>query len=394
MSGYYSVFKDETKLDINYLPPRLPHRGVQLNLLNQFFKAVIQAPGKMSQRVLIVGKIGTGKTVLAQRFGVNIGREAERRGINLHYVHVNCRERRGSLFMILQSIILRFHPNFPKRGYSTEELLQALMQMLDEQNAYVILTLDELEALIINEGSEPLYKLSRLQESRMKKPQRLSLICILRDLSCLEKLDESTRSTLQRNVIYLESYSRAQLKNILRDRVELAFRRDVMLEDTIDLIAELAELEGGNARYAIELVWRAGKYADAQKLVLVTPECVRKAAVSIYPTISKEEIATLELHEKLFLLGLARRFQQTETAYLSMGEAQKAYELACEEFDEKPRGHTQLWKYARQLSMLGIIKTEVVGKGQRGRTTIIGLPYIPASELEKELTRMLFMERA
>lgn len=161
MPQYFSVFKDESKLDINYVPPRLPHRGPQLNLLEQFFRFAIESPGKMTQRVLILGKIGTGKTVLSQHFGLNIMKEAEKRNINLNYVHVNCRECRGSLFMILQRTILKFYPHFPRRGYSAEELLQALMQILDEENAYLILALDELEALIRGEGSDSLYNLTR-----------------------------------------------------------------------------------------------------------------------------------------------------------------------------------------------------------------------------------------
>jgi len=43
---------------------------------------------------------------------------------------------------------------------------------LDEEDAYAILTLDEFESLIEGEGAEPVYKLTRLQEARMDKPQR------------------------------------------------------------------------------------------------------------------------------------------------------------------------------------------------------------------------------
>jgi len=393
MPPYFSVFKDESKLDINYVPPRLPHRGPQLNLLEQFFRFAVESPGKMTQRVLILGKIGTGKTVLSQHFGLNIMRKAEERNINLNYVHVNCRECKGSLFMILQRIILRFYPHFPRRGYSAGELLQALMQILDEENAYLILALDELEALIRSEGSDPLYSLTRIQEDRLKAPQRLSLICILRQPEYLEKLDPSTRSTLQRNVIHLEEYSKPQLEDILNDRVNFAFRQGTVSAETMNLVAELAYPEGGNARYAIELLWRAGKYADASEMREVSPECVRKAAVSVYPVVRKDMIPRLSLHEKLFLLGVARHFKQTEMAYVSMGEAEDAYAIVCEEYGEKRRGHTQLWKYVKELSASGVIETKVSGEGQRGKTTLISLPRVPASDLEQELSKALMQGR-
>ncbi len=393
MPQYFSVFHDESKLDINYVPPRLPHRETQLNLLDQFFRFAIETPGKMTQRVLILGKIGTGKTVLSQHFGLNLMKEAKERTINLNYVHVNCRECKGSLFMILQRTILKFYPRFPRRGYSAEEVLQALMQILDEENAYLILVLDELEALIRSEGSDPIYNLTRIQEERFKAPQRLSLICILRQPEYLEKLDPSARSTLQRNVIHLEEYSQPQLEDILNDRVNLAFRQGAVAPQTMNLIAESACSEGGNARYAIELLWRAGKYADASEMREVSPECIRKAAVSVYPVVRKDTIPSLGLHERLFLLGVARHFKHAETAYMSMGEAEDAYAIVCEEYGEERRGHTQLWKYVKELSVSGIIETKISGEGQRGKTTLISLPQVPASDLEHELSKTLMQWR-
>jgi cell division control protein 6 len=388
MQSYSSVFKDESKLDINYVPSRLPHRDKQLNLLNQFFRFTVENPGKMTQRVLVTGKIGTGKTVLTQHFGQNIMKEAQKRGINLYYVHVNCRECKG-LFMVLQYVMLKFSPNFPKRGYSAQELLQALMQILDEKKAYVILTLDELDALIQAEGSDALYSLTRVQEDHAKTVQRISLIGILRETTLLNKLDSSTRSTLQNNIIQMDDYSKTQLLDILNDRVATAFYDNAIYPETLDLVAESATLHGGDARYAIELLWRAGKYADTENSRLVQPEHVRKASESVYPIVRKDSISQLNLHQKLFLLGVARRFKQSDAAYLSMGEAENAYAIVCEEYGAEKRGHTQLWKYVQELSALDVIKTEHSSAGQRGKTTLISLPHVSATELEQELVKTL-----
>ncbi len=392
MPHYSSVFKDESKLDINYVPQHLLHRKLQLNLLNQFFRFAVESPGKMTQRVLIIGNIGAGKTVLSQHFGLNITKEAKQRNINLTYIHINCRECKGSLFMILQRTIMKFIPNFPRRGYSAEELLQALMQILDEKDTYLILTLDELESLVQNEGSDPLYNLSRIQEDRINAPKRLSLICILRQPEHLENLDPSTRSTLQRNIIQLREYSESQLEDILDDRVNLAFRDGTVPYQTKSLIAELGKSEGGNSRYAIELLWRAGKYADASELREVLPECVRNAVISVYPVVRRDMIPEFGLHEKLFLLGVARHFKQTDSAYMSMGDAEESYALACEEYGEKQRGHTQIWKYVKALSTSGIIETMVSGVGQRGKTTLISLSRVPASDLEQEIVKLMSKE--
>ncbi|MCK4424164.1 ORC1-type DNA replication protein [Candidatus Bathyarchaeota archaeon] len=389
MSPYGSVFRDETKLDINYVPHKLPHRDAELHLLKEFFSFILKTPSKMTQRVIITGKVGAGKTVLSQRFGADITREAGKHGINLRYAHVNCREYRGSLFLILHHVVSVFHPNFPRRGYSAEELLRILLQILDEENAYVILALDEFESLVEREGSDAVYKLTRVHEARQDKPQRLSFVCILRNLKITERLDASTRSTLQSNIINLDGYSKRQLKDILDDRVFLAFKPSTVPEDTVDSTAELAFAQGGNARFGIELLWRAGKYADAEDLGTVIPECVRKAVSSVYPLMRKSELATLSLHEKLLLLGIARFFKESQNAYVSLAEAEKAYAVACEEFSAQPHGHTQLWKHLQMLSVFGIVETKVSAAGSRGRSTLISLPRISAYELEKELCALL-----
>jgi len=389
-----SVFKDETKLDINFVPSRLPHREKEHRLLMEFFDFLLRSPDRMAQRVLIAGEVGTGKTALAQRFGADMVMEANKRQVKLRYIQVNCREFRGSLFLVVQHAVAVFRPNFPKRGYSAEELLGVLMQCLDEENAFLILALDEFDSLIDCEGSEAIYKLTRLQETRQGKPQRLSILGVLRGLAVLDRLDASARSTLQRNTIFLEKYARGQLVDILNDRVSLAFEASVVPEDTVSLVAELAESESGNARFAIELLWRAGKYADAEGLEDVVAECVRNAVSSIIPTIRKSELASLGLHEKLFLLGAARVFSKdVEKVYASLVEIEQAYAVVCEEFGVKPTSHVQVWKYAQFLSSLGILKTELAAAVSRGRQTRISLPAIPAVALEKELYALLEKER-
>ncbi|MCW4045968.1 MAG: ORC1-type DNA replication protein [Candidatus Bathyarchaeota archaeon] len=394
MAPRRSVFKDESKLDINYVPRRLPHREEEHRLLMEFFNFLLRFPERMAQRVIITGEVGTGKTVLAQRFGADITSEANKQGVNLRYIHVNCREYRGKLFLILQHALTVFRPTFPSRGYSTEEVLRTLMQALDEDNAFVILTLDEFDTLIEKEGSEAVYTLTRLQEMRTGRPQRLSLISVMRDLKSTERLDASARSTLQCNVIRLERYPKDQLVDILNDRVAMAFEPSTVPEDVVDLVAELAVSESGNARFAIELLWRAGKYADAEDAGQVEPECVRKAVSSILPTLRRSELTALGRHEKLFLLGAARTFKESQKAYASLSEVEGAYAVVCEEYDETPKSHVQLWKYVQLLSALGILKTAVASTGAHGRSTRISLPAVPAVELEKELSALLEKERA
>ncbi|MCW3999058.1 MAG: ORC1-type DNA replication protein [Candidatus Bathyarchaeota archaeon] len=381
----HTVFKDESKLDINYIPAELPHREKEQRLLMEFFGFVLRCPQRMAQRVILTGDVGTGKTALAQNFGANLTSQANRRGLKFRYVHVNCREFRGALQPILHRAVSVFRPNFPARGYGAEEILSALMQVLDEEDATMILALDEFDSLIEKEGSDAVYKLTRLQEMRQGQSQRLSFIFIMRNLDATAKLDESAQSTLQRSIISLQRYGKTELIDILCARVALAFELGAVSEDVVDLIAELAYSQTGNARFGIELLWRAGKYADAGDTGSVEAECVRQAVSSIVPSLRRSELASLGLHGQMFLLAVARYFKENEEVYASLTELEGAYAVVCEEYDEQPNSHTQVYSYTVYLSRLGVLKAEVASGESRGRSTRVSLPTIPAEELERQM---------
>jgi len=383
-----TVFKDESPLSLEYIPSRLPHREEQMRFLSQLFRFSLESPFSISQRVQITGDVGTGKTILTQRFGTDLVRAAKSRRINLHYVHVNCREAKGSLFMIIKRVLTHFEPEFPKRGFAPEELLHTLMDVLDDKNIHLILALDELEHLIRIEGATPLYNLTRIQEERIGKPIRLSLICILREPEYLQKLDKSTIDTLQRNIVKLDKYNSRQLIDILKDRVNLAFKENTVADDALQLVADIGG-QSGDARYSIELLWRAGKYADAESAKRVNADHVRKAAGSVYPMLRGEYIAALSPHEKYMLLALARVLEETQEAYATIGAVEREYRAVCEEYKDQPRGHTQIWKYTRSLGAIGMIAASKSGEGVRGKTTLLGLQSIPASTMREQLETAL-----
>ena len=384
-----SVFKDESKLDINYLPGCMFHRDCESRLLMEFFSFLTRCPDRMTQRVIVTGEVGTGKTALCQTFGRDISVEIGKKGIKFRYIHVNCREYRGNFVQILHQAVTFFQPNFPVRGFSSEEILKTFLQILEEEQVFIILALDEFDSLIEKEGSDTVYKLTRLQEIQQGKPQRVSFLFIQRNLLSLKNLDDSTQSTLQRNIINLERYGKESLTDILNDRVKLAFERYTISEEIVELIAELASTETGNARFGIELLWRSGKYADAKDAEHVEPECVRQAVSAIIPSVKRNEIEGLGLHEKMLLLAIARLFKDNTEAYVTLAETEEAYAVLCEEYEKEPNGHTQLWKYLQHFKQIGVIQTKVGSASSRGRSTMISLPSIPAKELEAQLYNFL-----
>ena len=384
-----TVFRDETKLSIDYTPPDLPHREIIIRKLTQIFKVLIENPGGASKKVIITGSTGTGKTAVTKRFGIMVQELAEERDIYLRYIHINCRKYKTS-FMVLNRIIRSFNPKFPKRGFNVMELLHILSdEILEKENAYILLCLDDADLLIFNEPSI-IYNLTRIGDDSLNSKQRLSFITIAKNDIFKTKFDPSIESSFKCISIQLEKYSISQLRDILKARIKEAFFDGSVLNETINLISDFSA-ESGDARYSLELLWLAGKYADESNSVQITPEFARQAKINLDPGIKREVLRDLNQHQKLILLAITRQLKVTQKAYITMGECEKTYCLICEEYNVKPNSHTKIWEHIKELTDISeFLSSKVTAlEDKPGQTTLIRLNVpveILEQILEKELT--------
>ncbi len=382
-----TLIKNPRVLDLKHIPKKLLHREEEQKMLIQYFKPVIEKPGEYSQRVSIIGAIGSGKTAIALKFGEMVKVYSTQKNLNLEYVHVNCRRAR-SAFLTLLEIVRNFNPHIPVRGFSPEEILNMLTEILNRKKLYLIVTLDEIDFVIRKDGPDLLYDLTRLTDDKIDMKERVSIITIVRDIAFRTMLDESTLSTLRQNTIFLEPYTEDQLRDIIADRVKEAFYEDVVSKEAADLIADIAS-KNGDARYAIELLERAGMHADHRQSLKILPEHVRHANASIHPVIRQEIVKDLTTQQKLILLAISIKLKTTQKAYTTMGEVEETYKRLCEEFTFPVRSHTQLWEYIQYLQNCDVITTKISSKGQRGQTTLIGLPDVSAEKIENVIREQL-----
>jgi cell division control protein 6 len=187
------------------------------------------------------------------------------------------------------------------------------------------------------------------------------------------------------NNIHLNEYDYEQLLEILRYRASEAFYKGAVSDEVLEFMAQAAS-DRKDARYAIDLLWRSGKFAELEGSDTVTAEHVRKALASVYPTIRRENLSYLSRDEKLVLLALARALAGNRTA-VTATELYQYYRLVCEEMDFESRGYTHFWETLQQLQDLGFLRLSIRSEGVKGRKTYIYLPGIPATLLEKELLR-------
>ena len=375
-----SVIKNLKVLDFDYIPNELPHRTKQLKIMAQMFKPLLN---NVSQNAIIKGPVGTGKTVITKKFCQTLVNTSRKQGKFIEYIHINCRKR-STDSMVLIGILNHFDERFPDRGFSVQEMLQILKKQLKRRDAQLLLVLDEADALIKKSGCNLLYDLTRFTDETMKTDNPISIIMISQK-DILNELDDSVLSTFKRsNIVVLNKYLRDELLDIISQRVDLAFHNNVVSTDSIELIADISS-EWGDARFAIELLWKAGICADQQHLQKIVPEHVRAAKAETYSTVTETKLKNLGKQQILTLLSVAKRLLKDETAYANTGEVEKTYAITCEEYNEKPRAHTMFWNYLKELDNAGFINIKHSGKGQLGTTQIISLPDIPAEILLQKI---------
>lgn len=377
------VIKDSSKLSFDYVPERLVHREKQMDRLRMIFRPVLESG--TSQTALLIGNVGTGKTATSKRFCLDLVQESNASGKAMDFVVVNCRQRNTESSVLLR-LVTHFDDRFPDRGFSTAEMLRALHKHLEKNKVHLIVVLDEADVLLRKGAGDLIYHLSRFDEEKVGGRASMSLILISQKY-LLDMLDPASLSTFRRaNAITFDKYSAAELRDIIGDRVPLAFYPGTVPQETIDLIADVSA-EWGDARFALEILEKSGMLAEEEGSALVTPENVRTAKAFTYSVVTESKVERLDVQRKLVLLAVARALK--EHAYVNTGDVEKAYRIAAEEFGEKPRGHTQFWAYLQQVANEGLVETKVTGDPSGGRTTSISIPDIPVKVLKDQLETML-----
>ena len=384
-----SLFIEENKLDINYIPDLLPHREKELSLLSQLFLTLITNPNLISRKIVITGKTGVGKTVTVKKFGELLKKAASIRDIPIKYIHINCRNERTQ-YKVLIKIIRDIKKDFPKRGYSPQDLLEIILEFLENQNYHLLIVLDEL-GYLIDKGGDLIYTLTRINDDSINAPQRISIIGIVRDISCLNNLDNSTLSTLQRNILKFTDYTSEQIFDILKYRTEAGLKKNVISDDLIKMVAKIVS-HNGDIRYGLTLIWRACKIAENQNLKYITAECIRLGNQDLVPASTQDTLAYLTSQKLIFLLSIIRALKKSKEASISISNVLKLYHILCENAGFPHRSYSQLWNYLQEYKKESIVSVKIMSERIKGRKALLEIPNIPLDKFEETILKLLTLK--
>ena len=369
------IFENKKSLQSNYTPETIPHRDDQIEQL-----AGILAPSLRMEKpsnVFVYGKTGTGKTCVTQYVMNQIVNVSKEKNLELKYCYLNCKLKKiaDTEYRLMAQLCRAFGKEVPATGLPTEEIYRTFIEAIDNKKQLIVLVLDEIDQLVTKAGDGILYNLTRLN-SELKKCE-FSIIGISNDLMFTDNLDPRIRSSLSEEELVFPPYNAIQLKDILRQRAQLAFKKESVEEGVIEKCAAYAAREHGDARRALELLRVAGELAERKSENRIRIEHLDEAEEKIERDRILDVVRTQPKQFQIALYSILKVCNKDGKIFT--GDVYDHYKKICNKISLKPLTQRRLSDIIAEFDMLGIINARVISKGRYGRTREITLAIHPST---------------
>lgn len=375
-----SLIKDRSVLHFTYIPDIIHHRDEEFEKVTQSFLPILKH--SISSNLLVYGKPGTGKTLVVKKVLSKIQSRVEKSQYPIKLVYLNSKEE-TTLYGLLVGFGRQLglsEKNIPTTGLAISEVFRRILNSIDDNHINSILVIDEIDFLahlVSKTGNDVLYQLTRANE-RLKHGS-LTLVGISNDLTFKERLDPRVISSLSEEEIVFTNYTVEQLREILQERIKIAFSDNVVEESALNLCAAMAGREHGDARRAIDLLRVAGEIAERQQADKITEEHIRTASQKIEEDKETTALRSYPLHEKLLIVAVMK------ASGLSTGEIYTSYRNICKTIRQKELTQRRITQMLSEIEMSGIISGKIIHQGIHGRTKKYTLTISP--EIVKQTFR-------
>lgn len=359
-----TLFKDERYFELDYIPEHFSHRETQMRALEIAARPALR--GSRPINSLCSGPHGTGKTTAV----LKVFEEIENYTDSVVPVYINC-QIDGTRFAIFSEIykkLFKYTP--PDSGVSFKRVFTKITKYLIDQEKVLIVALDDVNYLFYeNTVNKVLYALLRAHE--VSAEVKIGVIAISSDLSVemSKQLDPRVMSVFLPEDVYFPLYTRAEVRDILGDRVRRGFYANVVPEDVLERVIDLVE-EASDLRVGIDLLRKIGLRAEISARRYVTTDDVVHSYEKSRLVHLTYSIQSLRAEERDLLKLIAG-----QEAKIKAGELYKKFN------EETHLGYTRFYDIVSKLDSIRLINTDFTGKGTRGRTRQIQLRYEPEDVL-------------
>lgn len=327
-----STINDIEPLRNEYIPENVLDRETEAEQLEQALETI--------QNVHVHGPRGTGKTHLTQK-------AVEK--LDATTCFISCLQA-DTQYKALKQILQELTKEEIGNGYHTSELQRKIQSQVEVLETVIVL--DELDYLLLNDGDDLLYFLSRLNAD-------LGLITITanhEDLS--SQLEERTFSTLQPQRIGFEPYSGELIYEILADRARKSLKTRSLRREALTYIASSTQ------NLKIALTWLRVSAQQAEDTI--TETLVKDVKTEALQNHIKHQLKAFTRHHEILYQTIKELDKEQET--IQTGEVYKRYQRVCQAYNEDPLTDRRISDYLKQIEQTGLIQSQYHYGGQKGKT--------------------------
>jgi len=368
-----TLFQDKkVLLDETYIPENLLHRETEAKKLASILAVALR--GETPSNILIYGKSGAEKTAVAKVIADELVKTGKKMGREISVVYLDC-QIFNTEYRVFAKLANQFGGRVPFTGWPMEKVYNTFKELADKKKQYILVILDQIDKVFFDrdhrkEIKHLLYLLTRINSEF--KNTKLSLIGISPDLRFVKYLNLKVQSSLGREEIEFLPYNEEQLKDILKQRAESAFKEGVSDESTISLCAKLTA-QDGDARKAIDLLKIAGEIAEIECSDKITDSHIKKAEEKIRRNKINGTILPMLIQKKLVLYSALL----LEENRITTGELYQKYKELARALSLDILTIRRISDFIFELEMSDILSCKVISLGRYGRTKEIKLEMNP-----------------
>jgi len=373
------LVKNPKALTKDYIPEQILHRDKQQEMVTQSLIPLYQK--SVPSNLLVYGKPGTGKTLVVTKILKKIQDRVSKNSYQIKIAITNAKDQSN-----LENVLVDLGRQLglkskktsndklwvPDTGLSISEVFNRILYIIEKNKINTVFVIDEIDhiaELVSKTGKDVLYSITRANQ-RLKNGS-LSLVGVSNDLTFKERLDPRVISSLSEEEIVFPGYTTNEIKEILEDRIPLAFEENSVTSGALNLCASMACREHGDARRAIKLLDVAAKTAELKQDKSITDEHIRLASQRVEVDKESQQLNAFSLHEKLLVITIMK------SPNISTGDVYSGYKSLCKATHQNTLTQRRITQMLNEIELSGLITGKMIHQGIHGNTKKFNLTVMP-----------------
>lgn len=373
------VFKNKKALSIDYTPEEIVHREEQLDEIDfQVISEYIKDKGDPNN-LIICGGTGTGKSVTIKK-AID---EIKKGDLDITPLYIDCNEFDNQLKILgelVKGLLTKSGVcEFEYKGRSRDDLYQKIEDEIKKNKLNLWIILDEVDQVLDKDKTDELIRrLHRIKETGLSFREgeetkgNLSITAITNSIKFKEYLKDKTKERLNAEILIFPHYNIEELEDILKQRIEKAFEEDIVKEDAIILIGGKGKQEGGNARYVLQVLRKAGELAERREKETIDAQLCKDAKELLEVDLLYNSLRAVSEQERAVAYSLFLMVDKEERP-ITTSELYSGYKKVCDEKGIFGRSKRRVADYIGSLETQDIVNTWNENKGREGRKKKINL---------------------